>query len=294
MLYEVKRNFVDEYTIFNYRYIGTVDSGCSEKTYSRRVNNGAYSFAASGTFVAMLFFLVSSGGALSFSVEFLLYAVGFAVSYSIAILFSLLAVSTGSLSLTALVISCSLFLPTLFGLLFLHEPVSALLLVGIAMLLVALVLINLEKKGQPKQLTSKWLLYVALAFLGNGMCSVVQKAQQTASGGAYKNEFMIVALSIASVVLFVTAGMQERRSLLVHMKAGLPWYGLSGCANGLVNLLIMVLSKEIAASVMFPIISAGGIIMTFVIAMLVYREHLSRWQIAGVVLGATSVVFLSL
>lgn len=274
--------------------LGLTIQDVAKKQYSHRIQGGTYSFAAAGTFIAVFFFLISSGGTLSFSQEFFPYSLWFSISYSLCMVFSLLAVSTGPLSLTALVISCSLLLPTTYGLIWLREPFSAFLAIGIVLLFAALILINFEKKGQQKKITPRWLLYVSLAFLGNGMCTVVQRMQQIACNGAYKNEFMIVSLLASSVVLFTFAAVRERKAVFSHIKNGLPWYTLSGTANGMVNLLVMLLSRELAASVMFPIISAGGIVVTFLVAVVFYRERLSRWQITGVVLGALSVVFLNL
>ena len=51
------------------------------------------------------------------------------------------------------------------------------------------------------KITWKWILYVLLAFLGNGACSTVQVLQQRTFAGAYKNELMIMALLIVSAAI---------------------------------------------------------------------------------------------
>lgn len=105
---------------------------------------------------------------------------------------------------------------------------------------------------------------------------------------------MVVALLLTGVALFGMAAGKERRMLGTHLRRGAPWYLLCGAANGVVNLLVMVLAKEMTASAMFPVISAGGIVMTFLVSVCIYKERLSVWQLIGVLLGAGSVVFLSL
>ena len=151
--------------------LGTVVLGfaiqdVAKKNYSRRVVGGAYSFSAGSTLVAMLFFLALAGGKVDFSISFLPYSVAFSISYSVALVFSLLAVSVGPLSLTSLVVSCSLILPTLYGLLILHEPLSAFLLVGVVSLLLSLVFINLEGKGEARQITPQMASFRALGVFG--------------------------------------------------------------------------------------------------------------------------------
>ena len=75
--------------------------------------------------------------------------------------------------------SCSLLLPSFYGIIFLSEPIGIKLIVGIVLLVVALVMINYEKDAVPSSL--KWAICAVLAFVGNGMCSVVQKLEQNTS-----------------------------------------------------------------------------------------------------------------
>ena len=49
-----------------------------------------------------------------------------------------------------------------------------------------------------------------------------------------------------------------------------------------------------AASLMFPLISAGGIILTYIVSRFAYKEKLSLNQNIGVVLGVAAVIFLNL
>ena len=73
----------------------------------------------------------------------------------------------------------------------------------------------------------------------------------------------------------------------------MPYYSICGLANGAVNFFVLVLSNKMPASVMFPIISAGGIVTTALISIFVYREKLSLPQKIGMFLGIAAVVVLS-
>ena len=264
-----------------------------KKIYNTKVTGGALSFSAASCMAALVVFLITSGGKLNFNTEFLIYSVLFAASYSVTVVTNLLAIKTGPLSLTCLVTSFSLIVPTLYGILALDEPVSANLLIGLALLVVALILINLEEKGE-KKITLKWVLYVVLAFVGNGMCSTVQKVQQINLAGQYKSEFMIVALIISAVAMAIFALCTEKTEFLPNLKAGFWMYAVNGLANGVTNFLVIFLSLRTPASVMFPVISAGGIVLTFLVSLFVYKEKLSKWQILGSALGLVSVIFLNL
>ena len=274
--------------------VGVSVQQVARKAYNTRVTGGTYSFPAASAFVALLFFVVSSGGEFRFSPEILGYSVLFAFSYGVSVVSSLLAIGCGPLSLTALMIQYSLIVPAVYGLIALDETPGLLLVVGIVLLLISLVFINMEKKGEEKKISLRWGLYAFLAFAGNGMCSTVQKVQQLDFNGLYKNEFMITALAMVFTALLCIAFFTERKTIFKNLKFGAVWYILCGSANGMVNLLVLVLSLALPASVMFPIISAGGIILTTLISVFVYKEKLSSRQKIGFLLGIGAIVLLNL
>lgn len=266
----------------------------ARKAYNIRVTGGVYSFSAASALVAALLFIAVSGGSFQFSSKALFYAIAFAIAYCVAMIFTLLAITEGPLALTSLIISYSLIIPTFYGLLFLDEPIGIWLLIGIFLLLFSLFLINWEKKGEKKEITLKWGLFALLAFVGNGACSTIQKVQQIDCGGRYKNEFMLIALAISAVVMFLFALPVEKKRLFNNLKQGFLWYLLCGLGNGAVNLFVLVLSLKMPASVMFPLISAGGIVTTVFISIFVYKEKLSIQQKFGVALGTLAIVALNL
>lgn len=265
----------------------------ARKAYNQSCpDKGSYTFTTLIAVTAALFFVLSSGGSLSFSAGLLPWSAAFGISYGLAIFFSVLAVSCGSLALTSLIISYSLILPTLFGLVFYQEPVSMMFLIGMLLLMLSLLLIN----GSSGKLvvTLRWCICVLISFLANGACSIIQAAQQRHFNGAFKNEFMILALAIVSVVLIAFTLVKEKQDISVCLKSGLLYGGICGVTNGIVNLLSMVLVTRMNVSIVFPIISAGCIVAVSAVSVLYYKEQLSRKQLTGLALGVGAIVFLSL
>ena len=266
----------------------------SKKAYNTKVMGGVYSFSAASVLAALIVFIVVSGGTFEMSSKVPLYSIAFALSYSVASIFSLFAVKTGPLSLTSLVGQYSLIVPTFYGLLVLNEQAGLSLIIGIILLLASLLLINFENKKEEKKITLKWGIYVLLSFIGNGACSTVQKIQQIKCNGLYKSEFMIIALVITIAIMILCALLTERKIIVHSLKKGFVLYTVCGLANGLVNLLVLVLSTRMPASVMFPVISAGGIVTTALVSIFVYKEKLSIQQKFGMLLGVSAVVLLNL
>ena len=272
--------------------LGVSAQNIIKKPYTQKSDGkGAFIFGTMSSFAAMLFFVISSGG-FKWEAGIIPYALGFALSYGMATVFSVLATANGSLSLTALIISFSLMIPTFYGLIFLNDPISVGLVPGLALLATSLVLIN--KKSDSVKITRKWLVYVFLAFVGNGMCSTVQKMQQVAFDGAYKNEFMIIALASVVIGLLIVSLISEHTTIIKCVKVG--WYLALPCGimNGVVNLFVMLLSARMPVSLMFPLVSAGGIVITYFVSRFVYKEKLTKVQLIGFVLGVGSVILLNI
>ncbi len=263
------------------------------KEYQRKVEKpDTLLFTCIVCFAATAFFTVQSGFRLHFVAELLPYSIGFAIAYGAATIGAVAAIGTGPLSVTMLIGSYSLLIPTFYGIFFLHDSVKLLFVVGLVLLLVSLFLINFNK-NESMHFSRVWLVYVLLYFVGNGMCSTVQKMQQVAFEGAYKSEFMIVSLVLVGVSLLVFSAL--RGTLAKEKLRGCLKYSVShGLANGLLNYLVMVVSALIPASVLFPGISAGGIVLTFICALTLYKERLSTLQLVGYLFGTASVVLLNL
>lgn len=272
--------------------LGVSMQDVTKKIYNKRSSApGAYFFVTLSALAAALFFALTSGS-LNFSAELIPYSAAFAIAYTAGVVGSVIAISSGPLSLTSLIVSFSLMLPTLYGLIFLHDPIGIGLFPGLILLAASLVLIN--KRDKDVKINAKWVISVIFAFAGNGFCTIFQKMQQVRFNGAYKNEFMIIALIITSVAALVMTLSKERK---IIKKQSFLCYSLGifcGIANGAVNLFVMILSGLMPVSLMFPIISAGGIVVTFIISTAIYKEKLSKLQLIGFILGTASVVLLNL
>ena len=268
------------------------------KEYDKKTKNGALLFSSLTVFFATIVFVISflltTDGGFRFSKTTLYYALLFALSYGSATVGSIYAIKYGSLSLTSLLTSFSLLIPTFYGILVLDDETGPFLYIGLFLLLVSLVLVNLEDKSQKsnQKITLKWILFVIMSFAGNGICTITQKMQQINQSYKYKNEFMIVALLMVGFGTLILSLILEKKPAQ-SLRQGIIPGGIRGIANGIVNLLVISLA-HMPASVMFPVISGGGIALTSILAMTLYREKLSTNQILGLIFGITSVVLLNI
>ena len=66
----------------------------------------------------------------------------------------------------------------------------------------------------------------------------------------------------------------------------------SGVCVAVNNKLNLYLSGVMDSAVFFPIVNGGGLVLTTLAAVLLFKEKLSTKQWIGVVIGIASVVFL--
>lgn len=248
-------------------------------------------FSAFTSLIALCFFLITSGFRLQFDVRLVPYALGFAVCYAAAWVGTVLAVQYGLMAISNLIITCSLIFPTSYGIL-MGEAVTPRIIAGMAMLLISIVLVNL-KFSQKGKFSFKWLMYVLVAFLGNGVCGVMQNMQKRVLGDSYAHEFMIIALAAAFVLLMGYALMRGR-NIGRQIRECLPYAMGNGVANAFTNFFMLLLIGNIPNTVLYPTNSALGMLCGFLLAFFGYKERFSIPQYIGYVLGVASIVLLNL
>ncbi len=253
---------------------------------------GVYMFTAVRTFVSMLIFILIAGGKLNFDPTIWGYILGFAVSYGTTVVCGVLAVRYGALSLTTLINSYSLMIPTLYGLVVLKEPFGLFLLLGAVCLIISIFCTCFKKEKYT--FSARWILFLVLSFLGSGMCSTVQKMQQIAFGDVYSNTFMAAALGITTLFFAVTGILLAPKESMETIKKSWGLGLVQGVTNGLLNYLVILLNGLMPASVIFPVISGGSILMVCIISCIFFKEKLTRMQLLGIGIGIFSIIFFNL
>ncbi len=247
----------------------------------------------------IIFFFAINGFKFVFDKNTLIYGLLFGVSFLVTSLFGQMAYRKGSVPLSALFISYSLILPTLYGIIFQREKTDALFYVALGFLMISLYLTNKPKKEEKdsnSKINAVWLIFVLLAFLGNGFCSIFQTHQQTLTEGKFRSEFMIIGMSvmlIVSIALYFCKSFGKNGVL--EIKKAIP-YGLGvGIASALVNFLVMILvSGTVSVSLIFPLISAGSLIVSYIFSIVLFKEKLTLIQNLGFVSGLIAVVLFNI
>ena len=269
----------------------------TQKRYNTLCQSGFFLFGGMISLCAMGVFLgiTAVTGSWTWHPSFWFPALGFGIFYAMGTLFTVLAIRHGSLARTTLVTSYSLLVPAAAGVLFLREPIKGTMAVGGGLLILSLWLTHHRKTEREDRITLKWVACAALGFAGSGLCSTAQKiAPRSVAIPLNPNLYMTVALGVSAVTLIAASFLarETHRRETVRLGGGLAL--LCGLCNAGVNLLVLYLNVRLPASVMFPTMSAGQIILVCLYARRVCRERYTPKQWAGFAVGILSVILLNL
>lgn len=243
-----------------------------------------------GLFTACVFFVIH-GILEGFSFQISWFSVGMAAGMA---LFNLTYVVLGFRMLSAgKMATYTLFLmvggmsvPYVWGSFVLNEEFSILRTVGLLVLILGVFISNYQKGGWNKRYL---LLGVAVFFL-NGAVSTVSKMHQvetvlpTVSSTSFVMWVGITKLILCSAALLFLGKKGEGAGTAVPLKSVIGIF--LGCAfvGGISYLLQLIGAQNLPATVLYPFITGGCIIVTALAGWLVYHEKLSKQTILGIAL----------
>lgn len=207
------------------------------------------------------------------------------------------ALCLGPMSLTGMIVSFSVILPIAYGIVFAREKPTVFQGVGLVFFVLSVVFTSLRTgTASVSQETAaknrkKWLLYVFLTFMTNGLCSTLQKMHQSAYPHRQLGEFVLYACGFCTLV-FGVAYLKKRTA---HGSVrGVGFAGLAGLSNAAANFCTLLLAGNEYAAVMYPVISAGTVLAALVCGRMLFGEKLGLGQWAALLCGLAAVVLLRL
>ena len=203
-----------------------------------------------------------------------------------------------SLGSYAFMMVCSLsgaiLLPMFYEVLFQGQVMAWYRIAGIAAIIAAGVLMNLE--GFHGKKTGKFLAWTALLSVSNGMYGVIMNLQQEKMAFAQRNEMIITTFLGMSVLTLISGIIKDRKPFLEDFRMEKrSWIYLlaSGiCAVTAVNLLLYSL-QCINPITVHAVNNGGLLIVSAVMAVFLFKEKLKWNSILGVAVSLIGVIMLT-
>ena len=223
----------------------------------------------------------------------------------------------GSLSVfTMFLMLGGMLLPYLFGVIRLNEEISVFRVIGVILLALSLVfpVIAREKSGKSSAL---FIVLCLAVFCLNGGISIASKLHQvteaydkcgTASFSFISNLFngvisgaalIFVTMLSSNKASAVSASVPEKNEVISHEKAKNSAGAVAliilanACCNGVSYMLQLVSAGKVPASVMYPMMTGGSVVLTAVAGRIFFREKPDKITLIGLILSfASTFLFL--
>ena len=219
-----------------------------------------------------------------FKVGFAPFSVILAFVYTasglLMVYFSLKAFSVANLSVYSVFSMLGgMLLPFLLGVFFFNEGFS----VGKAVCLVlifAAVLLGIEKKGGSRRAA----LYYFGVFVLNGLAGVISKIHQSSAYAHVDSEGFMFLTAIWGVVIAGIWLLIGYKKIPMLTKTELLLVTGYGAFNGMGNLFLLIALGFLPASVQYPLVTGGVMVISTVISAL-RREHLTKKELIAAALA---------
>lgn len=211
--------------------------------------------------------------------------------------------AVGSMSVfTMFLMLGGMLLPYLFGVFFLDEDVSVCRIIGVILLAVSMIFPVLGHREENKKTGLLFILLVAAVFVLNGGVSITSKLHQintsyeTCGSAAFSClSNLSSALICGSALLVINTSKNEKESSNsgFDVKRVLPVILAGALFGGVSYILQLVSAGQVPASVLYPMITGGSMVLNAAAGVIFFREKLPALHMAGLALSfAATFLFL--
>ena len=195
-----------------------------------------------------------------------------------------------------------MFVPFLYGVIFLKESVTIWKIIGVILLFIALFVPALKKDEAKTKNLKLFIILGIVVFILNGLVGVFNKMHQISSNAISTFEYGFWQNIISTVTLLVMIPLcavfnKEKNNIVLSAKiAMLLWwviilYALLSQCGGI---LLLFAAKKIDASVMYPIVTGGVMVVTALCGVIFYKEKLDKYVAISLLLSVISTVLFVL
>ncbi len=210
---------------------------------------------------------------------------------------SLLAMRGSSILLNSLFGMAGLLIPTISGIFIFNQRVVLPQWLGLLLLFVSALLLASSSKITNGKITTKTVILLFVSMLANGSTMLLQVLYKTYIPDVSVLVYSFLQFAITAMVLFVVAlllTMKAKVKLFVPNKKLMSMTIISAGALFGISQLATMASAVVPIAVLFPISDGGGMIISALVADLVYKEKLNSKSVLGIIVGISGILCMKL
>ncbi len=203
------------------------------------------------------------------------------------------ALSSGPLSLTALINNLAMVIPIAVSAIAFKEPLSGFRLAGIALTVAALIINTRISPGE--KLSKKWAFLIAMSFLANGLVASTTKIYSHTMGSAETYSFVACSYTTAALLAFAVYGVLKFKGQPKTCKFNPSLFILTAMAGiilGSFQSIYTYSSTVIDGTLLFPAYNGGFTLLVTLAGVIIFKERLKKKQWLGVGVGALAILLM--
>lgn len=278
------------------------------KEYGRRFPATLRAQAAM-TFVAtavITLIMACLGGVQAIDGEGTFIVIAFGAFFVLTLMAMTIAMNSGHMGITLLIQNSSLVVPTIYGIIAWKEKMTLPKGIGFACILFMMALSSGDA-GAPSEADRRswnrrrWMLFTALAFIGDSFLSILQGMMSRASASTDSVTFtfwtsLVSMLISLALVIFFTLRDRDNRLISTKKEAlDFAWtcagIGVSTAGGNCFTILSLTVLPGI---VFFPLRQGALVLVMWVLGILIYREKVNRRGLAMLFSGLLGLILLNL
>jgi uncharacterized membrane protein len=200
------------------------------------------------------------------------------------------------ISVSVIAAKMGVIFPVLFAFLYLKEAATFYLLLGIFLSLASVYFVSQKDRTEIKVSSKRWVILLpALVLIGSGIIDLTLKIIELDVGH--------VPVEVPTIMIFFSAAIFGTLLSIYRYVTGstsFKWVNvLGGITLGVPNyfsiyFLFKALQSELLnTSQVYPLNNMGVVVLSTVLSILIFREHLNRKNIIGIVMALLAIVLIS-
>lgn len=269
--------------------------GMLTRRYSRKNGQGGFFFNSLICLFAMVFALLTNPGELYFPKGVFVYGIITSLMVAAGYYSMYRALQLGSFMLTTMIMGFYSVIVLLYALLYLRESANIMRYAAIILSVISAVVVNIDEKGHDNtSFSPKWLFWTLICLISNGIIGILKREQQIAFNAQCDNEFMVLSLGGAFLLLVILALIRERNTLRQSFRSDLL-YGIAiGLTSGGKGILNLISYRYLPISVSSPVGAGIALVFSFIISVFIYKEKFTKFQLVGTLLGVIAALLIAL
>ena len=211
------------------------------------------------------------------------------LTYAMGMFLNLTLMGKRGAAITASMIQLAVLIPITVGVLVFNEPITSTQLIGILIAVISLPLLA-AKPMQKLEIDREILPKILLTILVVGFSQLSSKILIQSGYEAQNNYFFLTIF--ASAAILVTPLTWRNRAKIQRNDTG---YGIGvGTFNLLANRSILLALTTIPGAIVFPVSSAGSLLLVTIAALVLFKEKVSKLNLVGIFLTLVAVVLINI